>query len=370
MYTRLLALLLILTAIPASAAVRIKDITTVEGERSNPLFGVGLVVGLRNTGGRSLATQQMAIDMLRKQNITTRIARQQLQDNVFLSTNIAMVMVTANLPAYARKGSRIDLNVSILDDAASLQGGTLLMTPLKGADGQVYAVAQGPVSIGGFLDRNAGQGAHINHASVGRIPGGATVELEELGRFQQNGLVRLLLRDPDSATSRVIARAINERFPHAAMARDPGVVEVQVPKSLKHVASDFVSEVGELLVTPDAPARVVLDERTNTVIVGDHVQIRPVGIMHQNLVIRPAPDPPLDPLGPSAALLGVQPPAPPVGANVPQPTPQRLVPVDGATTVADLARAMNSLGVSTRDMIAIFQSLKEAGALHADLIVK
>ncbi|MBM4076058.1 MAG: hypothetical protein FJ267_10475, partial [Planctomycetes bacterium] len=171
------------------AEVRIKDITTIEGDRPNQLTGVGLVVGLNGTGAKSASTQQAVIDMLRKFDVTTKIARQSQEDNVYQSKNIAMVIVTADLPAFARKGSRIDVAVSIVDDATSLEGGTLLMTPLRGADGATYAVASGANSIGGFRVRQSGTGGQQNHPTVSRIPRGATVEREELGHIDLGGFV-------------------------------------------------------------------------------------------------------------------------------------------------------------------------------------
>ena len=225
-------LVLILTsaaAAPCRAEVRIKDITMVDGARSNQLYGVGLVIGLNGTGAKSLATQQMAIDLLRKLEITTKLQRQTQLDNVYKSTSISMVMVTTEIPPFSRKGSRLDVVVSMFDDGTSLEGGTLLMTPLRGADGEVYAVSQGNVSIGGFRVRNNTPGGQLNHPTNGRIPGGATVEREALGEINQGGVIRLLLRDADSSTASAISQAINVRFPEAATTVDPGTVQVRIP---------------------------------------------------------------------------------------------------------------------------------------------
>lgn len=359
----------------AHAAVRIKDITAVEGAHRNKLYGLGLVVGLDGTGGRSLATQQMAIDMLRKMDVTTKIARQGLLDNVFFSTNISAVMVTAELSPYSRVGSKMDVMVSVLDDAQSLQGGTLLMTPLKGADNEVYSVAQGPVSIGGyFLTSQAPQGGLFNHKTVGTIAGGGIVEKEALGELHQGSRLRLLLDEPDFDTSRQIATVINKQFSGQARTLDPGTVEIHMTESQQESVVDFVSECGNLEVSPDTRARIIINERTGTVIVGHQVRISSVAISHGNLVIRPVEKPPeISPLGPAAsALLGIDQ-DPPFDPNLNPAAVDALAPgervnvVEETMTVADLARALNALGTAPRDLIAIFQALKRSGALHAEL---
>ncbi|MBW3539803.1 MAG: flagellar basal body P-ring protein FlgI [Planctomycetes bacterium] len=421
-------------ASPARADVRLKDITDIEGARSNQLYGLGLVVGLNGTGARqqSLATRQLAIDMLRKLNVVTKIARQDLEDNVFQSDSIAAVMVTAELPPFAREGSRIDVVVSVIDTARSLEGGTLLLTPLQGADGEVYGVAQGPVSVGGFdLSLLPQIGGLRNHPTVGRIARGAIVEREALGELQHDGHVRFLLHQPDYATAKLVADAINTRFdfgtptappgvppaitllrkdtngvvtrqvsthvepewpfppPKAAgplglpdipqeIARtlDAGTIEVLIPPKYMRDVVTFISEIGELEIIPDTEARVVINERTGTIVVGQDVKISTVAIAHGNLVIRPiGPATPPQP-GPAAqALLGLPPtPAPPPfpgGAFFPGAIVEgdKLNVVRRSFTVAELARALNSLGVLPRDLIAIFQALQESGALHAKLVI-
>ena len=267
--------------------VRIKDITQVEGAMSNHLFGTGLVVGLHNTGGRSLSTQQMAIDMLRKLEMTTKLARQNLQDNVFKSTSISQVMVTVELPPFARRGSKVDVLVNVLDDAINLEGGTLIMTPLYGADAEVYVTCQGPVSIGGFRVASNNQGDQKNHPTVARIQGGGNVEREVLGQIDRGGIVRLLLNDPDLTTAKAIMLAINRQYPACAKSIDPGMVQVRVPMSRLADLPDFVSEIGQFEVMPDTRARVVINERTGTVIVGHQVRISSLAIAHGNLVIKP-----------------------------------------------------------------------------------
>jgi flagellar P-ring protein precursor FlgI len=345
--------------------VRIKDVTQVAGERGNQLRGLGLVVGLDGTGGKSLATQQMAVDMLHKLNVSSKIVTEFKTDNVFKSNNIAMVIVTAELPPFARRGSTIDVTISSLD-AESLQGGTLLPTPIDGLDGESYAVAQGSLSIGGFSGGGQAAKAQKNHLNVGRIPGGATVEREALGEIHCNGVVRLLLRSPDHATARAIARAINARFPRGASTQDPGTVHVRVPKEEMDDVTGLIGEIGLLEITPDAPARVVINERTGTIVAGEHVKISTVAISHGSLHITTAETPQVS--QPAPFSRGETTVVPRTEVEVEEKGGELAV-VEQSVTVADLARALNSLGVTPRDLISIFQSLKQAGALHAELVM-
>lgn len=373
---------MLMTATPSQAAVRIKDVTRVEGARGNQLVGLGLVVGLNRTGGRSLATQQMAIDMLRRMDVTTKIAREGLLDNVFQSTNISMVTVTAELPPFARAGAKFDVNVSVLDDAQSLRGGTLLLTPLKGADGEVYAVAQGPLSLGGVnLESQVPQSALLNHATNGRIANGAIVEKEALGTMSKDGKLRLLLEEPDYDTANEIATAINAKFVGAAKTIDMGTIEVSMSREQNRNVVAFIGDCGNLIIKPDTSAKVIINERTGTVIVGQSVRIATVAISHGNLAIRPI-DPrsrTQPPLGPAAsALLGIQNDNPPTAGNqAPQQQPAgtvlgtrvNVVEDNESITVSDFARALNALGTSPKELISIFQALKRAGALHAELVI-
>ncbi len=364
------------------AGVRIKDITTVEGARGNHLFGVGLVVGLNNTGARSLATQQAATDLLRKMELASTIARQSLLDNVYKSQNISLVWVDAELPDVARKGSRIDVTVSIADDATSLQGGRLIVTPLQGLDREVYALAAGSVSIGGANSRGANNGQQ-SHPSVGRIQGGAIVEKEVLGEINQNGVVRLLLQDPDYSTSSKISLAINEKFPGAAKTVDKGVVHIRIPTTYVRRVTEFVGEMGLLTVDPDTTAKVIINERTGTVVVGHNVRVSGIGITHRNLSINPNLSPALRP---SASGPAVPLPTPPSLLSPPKeederfgrlplpPAPdsgsQAIPSADRTYTVAELARVLNALGATPQDLIAIFEALRDSGALHAELVIK
>jgi len=350
----------------ARGGVRLKDITDLEGARPNQLYGFGLVVGLGNTGGKSLFTQQVAVDMMQRLCVSTKIAQEVISDNVFRSGNISAVMVIAEIGPFSRRGSRLDVTVSVLDDASSLQGGTLLMTPLRGADGEVYAVGQGPLSVGGFAFKGQAAGVQKNHVNVGRIVGGALVEREARGDILCKGHIRLLLKAPDNTTAGSIAEAVNVSLPGHALALDAGTVQVEVPPQFwPHVVA-FVSELGGLEVIPDMPARVVINERTGTVVAGEHVKISTVAIAHGNLAVVTREQPIVSQPAPFSG--GKTTVVPRTGIGV---TEQggRLHVAPRTVTVADLARALNALGVTPRDLISIFQALKRAGALQAELLV-
>jgi flagellar P-ring protein precursor FlgI len=353
-------------AAPAQAGARIKDITDLEGARNNQLYGFGLVVGLNGTGGRSRFTQQVAVDMMKRLCVVSKIAFQQLTDNTFVSPNISAVMVTAEIGPFARIGSRLDVTVSVLDDATSLQGGTLLFTPLHGADGVVYAIAQGPLSVGGFVFGGAAASAQKNYVSVARIPGGALVEHEARGEVLCKGRVHLLLKNADYATARSVAAVINQWMPGHALPLDAGTIEVVVPPEARSHAVSFLSDLGNLEVLTDAPARVVINERTGTVVAGENVKIATVAIAHGNLAIvtREAPQV-SQPNGFSQGRTVVVP-RTQIGVTE---QPAQLYIAPQTVTVADLARALNALGVSPRDLISIFQAIKQAGALQAELVI-
>lgn len=357
---------ILLLSVPVSAQVRIKDITEIGGARSNQLVGFGLVVGLDGTGSRSTFTQQIAVDMLQRFGVTAQIFSQSPSDAVLRSTSISAVMVVAEIGPFARIGGRMDVTVSAIDDSKSLQGGTLIFTPLKGSDGQVYATAQGPMSIGGFSVGGAAANLQKNQLNTGRVPNGAMIEKEAPGSFLCRGRMKLLLREPDFNTARLIAKSINEKHPLAAMAMDAGSVELDPGVDLARTPLQFLAEVGLLTVKPDVPARVVINERTGTVVAGENVTISATAIAHGNLFLSTAETPQVSQPN---ALAG--------GATAVVPRTQvaateqrsRLVPIPKATTVAELARALNALGVSSRDLIAIFQALKQSGALQAELVI-
>jgi flagellar P-ring protein precursor FlgI len=366
-----LASLLMLVPAGARAGVRIKDITDLEGSQSNHLIGFGLVVGLNGTGSKSTFTQQVAVDMLQRFMVSTKILADLKGDGQFKAGNISAVMVTAELGPVARVGSRIEVTVSVLDDSASLDNGTLLMTPLQGVDGVVYVMAQGPISVGGFLFTASGGGtgtaaaAQKNHPTVGRIASGPIVVCEARSKVVCHGQLKILLRDPDFETARAIAKVINEKSTGSAAAIDSGTVLVFVPNERCTNPVSFISDILSLEINPDSPARVVINERTGTVVAGHHVKISTVAVTHGNLSIVASNEPIVSqPLPFSKGKTKVLPRAQ-LGVNE-QGNTVRVM--EEAMTVSDLARALNALGASPRDMIVIFQALKRLGALHAELV--
>lgn len=350
----------------SAQAVRIKDITDIEGAVANQLYGVGLVVGLGGTGAKSTSTQQMAVDMLAKLSVNNKFVAENRDTPVFKSNNISMVMVTADLGPWQRRGSRIDVTVSILDDATSLQGGQLILTPLSGVDGEVYVTAQGAVSVGGFKFKGDAASTQQNYPSSGRCVAAGNVVKEAPGKILCNGQLRLLLRDPDYVTAPAIAKAINERFPYTAMTLDAGTINVLVPSDRYANLISFIGEIGLLEVSPDAPARVVINERTGTIILGENVKIATVGIQHGNLNIVATENAQVSQPLPFARGRTVE--VPRTDLNVTQQQGGGLHVVRGTVTVAELAKALNALGATPLDVIAIFQALKQAGALHAELV--
>jgi flagellar P-ring protein precursor FlgI len=277
-------------------------------------------------------------------------------------------MVTAEIGPYVRKGARLDVTVSVIDDSRSLPGGTLIFTPLRGADGNVYALAQGPLSVGGFSVTVQGAGGvQKNHLNVGRIPGGGIVEKEAPGDLVRDGKATLLLKDADFNTARLIAKTINERYPNTAVATDPGAVVLCQPPDPCKTPTQFLAEVGLLEVRPDVPARVVINERTGTVVAGEHVSISNTAVAHGNLYIGVSITPVISQPPPFSGGTTVVAPRVQVAAAE---QPARLITLPKSTTVAEVARALNALGVTPRDLIAIFQAMKKAGALHAELLIE
>ena len=355
----------------ALAGVRIKDITDLEGSQSNHLVGFGLVVGLNGTGSKSTFTQQVAVDMLQRFMVTTKIQADLKGDGVFKSGNIAAVMVTTELGPVARVGSRIDVTVSVLDDSTSLDNGVLILTPLKGVDGVEYVVAQGPVSVGGFLFGASGGGAGTaaaaqkNHPTVGRIANGPIVVREARGKVVCDGQLKILLREPDYETSRAIAKAINDKFGGSAFTVDAGTVHLFVPSERCTNLVSFISDIMALEITPDTPARVVINERTGTIVAGHQVKVSTVAVTHGNLAIVTSNEPIVSqPLPFSKGKTKVLPRAQ-LGVTEQGNTVRVL---EETMTVSDLARALNAMGASPRDLIVIFQALKKLGALHAELV--
>jgi flagellar P-ring protein FlgI len=343
-----------------AGATRIKDIADIRGVRSNALAGYGMVVGLDGTGDDDKAEIMNRGLSRMLENLGVSVRPEEID-----SDNVAAVIVTAELPPFARSGSRIDATVSALGDAENLQGGTLIMTPLRAADGRVYAVAQGPVSTGGFAVGGAAGSVQKNFPTVGRIPGGATVEAEMDHRFGGDRLI-LALKRPDFTTAIRMADAINETLGRPlAVSPDPGTVEVRVPENLRSDPVRFATSIEGISVTPDTAARVVINERTGTVVVGENVRISTVAISHGNLSIRIR----------ETATVSQPPPFSETGAAVVVPETEiavreednRLVLLESSATIGEVVRALNALGVTPRDLVAIFQAIRAAGALRAEL---
>ena len=358
-------LLIILSTTAAHAGVRIKDITDLEGARGNQLVGFGLVVGLDGTGSRTPNTQKVAVDVMQRFAIGSKITSDTKADNLYKSENISLVLVTAELGPFSRKGSRLDVTVSVYDDAKSLQVGTLLLTPLRGADGEVYATAQGPLTVGGYSFSGAAASAQKNHPTVARGGRAAYVEREARSEILCNGQLRFLLRDPDYTTVRAITRVIADRFPGSSMTLDAGTVQVSVPREWQRNLFGFISEIGVMEVMPDAPARVVINERTGTIVAGEHVKIARTAIAHGSLSIVTAEEPQVSQPEPLSKGKTVVVPRTRLGVTE---QAGSLQVVEPTVTVAELARALNALGVTPRDLIAIFEALKECGALHAEVV--
>jgi flagellar P-ring protein precursor FlgI len=343
-------------------AARIKDLATIAGVRENSLIGYGLIIGLSGTGDKTgtLFTVQSLSSMLNKMGVA-------VDANAVKVKNVAAVVVTAKLPPFVRPGGRIDVVVSSLGDATSLQGGTLLLTPLQGADQQVYAVAQGPVSIGGFLGGKDGDTVQKNHPTVGRISGGATVERAVPVTFEDKASLTLLLRQQDFTTATRLAAAINTRLGagNPAAAADSGTVRLHVPEAYHGRIVELVAEIEGLEVAIDLPAKVVVNERTGTIVMGEHVRIADVAVSHGNLTIRVKTE--LQVSQPSPLSEG--------GQTVVTPKRQTDVTEDDAqvillpegTSIGDVVRGLNAIGVTPRDLIAILQAMRAAGALQAEL---
>ncbi len=367
----LLVLGVLFWAIPANA-VRIKDVGSFEGVRDNQLIGYGLVVGLDRTGDQVIGGQftiQAMMSMLNKMGINLVINPIQL-----LTRNIASVIVTAKLPPFAKPGATVDVLVSSMANAKSLQGGTLLLTPLKAANQQVYAVAQGAVSIGGFLGGTGGAGGSTitkNHQSAGIVPGGAIIEKDAGIDIESWETVSVLLRQPDFTTAIRTTEAIDGVFGKgSATAVNAGLVRASVPETFRGRVVEYIATIEGLDVNVDLPAKVVVNERTGTVVLGEHVRISTCAISHGNLTISV-----------KNTVNVSQPPAPIIGSTGGQTTvtedvqtevkeqESRLIVVDETVTLGEVVRALNAVGVTPRDLVAILSALRAAGALQANLDV-
>jgi flagellar P-ring protein precursor FlgI len=353
-----------LYAAPAGAQVRIKDIADVEGVRDNQLVGYGLVVGLNGTGDKldnSVFTRQSLIGMLERLGVNTSDQASKLQ-----TKNVAAVMVTADLPAFARAGSRIDVAVSALGDATNLTGGTLLVTPLLAADGEVYAVGQGALTTGAIAARGAASSVTRGVPTAGRIANGATVEREVGFQLGAKAELRLGLRNPDLTTARRIADAVNRVLGGgAARATDPRTVALNLGG---RDVIDALARIEDLRVEPDSPAVVVIDEASGTIVMGANVRVSTVAIAQGNLTIRVTETPQVSQPGPFSS--GTTTTVNRTNVQVDDSSDKKLGILSANVTLRDLVASLNALGVGPRDMISILQSIKAAGALQAELEVR
>lgn len=358
----LLVLSFMLLSGPAQATSRIKDIIDIEGVRDNMLVGYGLVVGLNGTGdslGGSPFTRESLIGMLERLGVNIR-------DTGLDTDNVAAVMVTATLPPFARQGTRIDVQTSSLGDADSLLGGQLLVTPLIGADGEVYAVAQGPVTVGGFSA--GGQAAQVTQGvpTAGRIPGGAIVEREIAFALADMDTLRLSLRNPDFTTASRVTQTINAALgSRLARAQDPATIELRVPLDQDIVS--LITSIEQLTVDPDQPARVVIDESTGVIVMGENVRVSTVAIAQGNLTVRVTETPQV--VQPNPFAEGQTQTVPRTDIAIDTGEDRQLGILGQSVSLQDLVQGLNALGVSPRDMISILQSIKAAGALQAEIEV-
>lgn len=346
-----------------SPIVRIKDVARIQGVRENQIYGLGLIVGLQGTGdgAGSRANIQMIANMLEGFGIS-------VSPNDLRMRNIAAVMVTADLATSARIGDRLDVTVSSIGDARSLQGGFLLQTPLQAANGQIFAVAQGAVSIGGFVVRGGGSSMQVNHTTVGMVPNGGIIERElDHQSYEKDGQVSVILVEPDFTTASRLVAVINAVYEEdLAWARDEGTVQINIPSRYENNVISFIAELEELPIRPDVQARVVINERTGTVVMGASVRIATVAVSHGGLSVRV-----------EASEVVSQPPSFSGGSTVVaeeitlevEERPSHLAVVEGTNNVRDLVDALNAIGATPRDIIAILQAIKASGALFGELVI-
>jgi len=358
-----LTILIFLSGIQAEATVRIKDITTIHNEDEIDLIGYGLVIGLDGTGDGKGAqfTMQSLSNMMERMGLTVETDKLKVK-------NVAAVMVTGRLSSNDKTGSRIDVSASSIGDASSLQGGTILITPLSSADGNVYVSAQGPVSIGGFnVQVDEGNKIINNYTLVGRVPGGGKVT-RALEKSENNGDVLLFLHSPDYTTVTRIAEKINNKYGLTAYVEDVATIRIVVPDSLSYhnERMNFISDIGTLRIQPDVTAKVVINERTGTIVAGEFVTIAPVAIAHGNITVNIKSFPTVsqpEPFSQGETVTTNE-----YQITVDEDT-SRVVYLEEVVSLADVANALNLIGASPRDIIAIFQAMKQAGALRAELVI-
>ncbi len=339
----------------ACADTRVKDMVNFEGIRDNVLIGYGLVVGLNGTGDNlknSVFTEKGLSDFLEKLGVNTRGAN-------LKTKNVAAVTVTATLQAFARNGSRISVDVSTIGDAKSLKGGTLLATPLLGADGEVYAVAQGPISIGSKAADDPTK-PDTNNPTAGFISNGAIIEREINFQLDSMDTLKLALKNPDVTTAHSLEQAINLSMKEKlAVAKDPGTVDLAIPKRYKGRTLELLSEIENINIYPDMPARIVIDEATGTIVIGENVNISKVAVAQGNLVVKVQDEQSV------LEQLGLIP-----RANPKQDKGSDIAILNETASLSDLVKGLNALGVKPKDLVAILKSIKDAGALHAEIVAR
>jgi flagellar P-ring protein FlgI len=358
-----LIFLLLLAGAPASQAEgsRIKDLAMVAGARDNQLAGYGLVTGLAGNGDKNpVQTLQTIANLLQRYGLT-------VPEATLSAKNVAIVMVTADIPAFAKPGSRLDVVVSSMGDANSLQGGVLIQTPLLGADGKVYAVAQGTLSIGGLAAGGGDTSVQKNHPTVGTIINGALVEREIPATIVSDNHLELLLREPDFTSASRMAAVLNAKFPASSVAVDSTTVRVGIPATWTGSPVDFISQIESLELTPDVPARVIINERTGTIVATARIHISNCAVSHGNVTISIAST--QDVSQPNAFSQGTTKVTSHTDATVKE-EKGAFVTLPELPTVEKVAAALNSLGVTPRDMMAMFEAMKQAGALQAELIMR
>ena len=365
-FAKILAQLLVLSMLFDSTrfaqAARLKDIADIEGVRPNQLIGYGVVVGLNGTGDKrgALFTPQSISNLLEHLGIRVPAADLRL-------ANVAAVMATAELPAFGRPGGKIDVTLSSVGDASTLQGGVLLMTPLKGSDGSVYAVAQGPVSVGGFTVEDGGDTAQKNHPTVARISKGATIEKGIPFDLFANGQVRIVLRDPDFKTATKLQTAVEGIVGKGrAKAVDSASVIIPLDTKMGNTAVQLLASLEDLNIEPDVPARIVVNERTGTIIMGEHVQIGAVAIAHGNINVTIRSENQVS--QPNALAQGRTAEVTNTDISVSEDQGQLHV-IKESVSLGEVVRALNGLGATPRDLIAIFQAMQKAGALRAEFVI-
>ena len=364
-----IALMFVVLASPAVAQVepipgtaRLKDVASIEGAAQTPLVGYGLVVGLNKSGDRrqTMFSTQTLTNMLQRFGIA-------VSPELIKVENVAAVMVTAQLGPYATAGGRLDVTAASIGDARSLQGGVLMPTPMRGPDGRVVALAQGPLSLGGFGAGSGDNSVQVNHLTVGRVPGGGLVQEVHAWVPPEGGVLRLALNEPDFISATRMARAINmELGADCAHVVDAGTIAVRIPEAFKTMLPELIARLEPLPVSLDVAARVVINERTGTVVMGGDVRLGPAAVAHGSLSVRIATQ--SDVSQPNALSGGQTATTQQTQIDVSE-SDAKLITLEPGATLSDVVRALNMIGVNPRDIIAVMQALKAAGALRAEIVI-